>query len=67
MRKIEEYNRIIAEEAGSAHVWEACQQPGAKEAYVSSHDGHHLSVAGHRRIFEMIIDGRTAREVLGDS
>ena len=72
-RKIEEYNRIIAEVVQSIErvalvdIWEACRQPGALERYVSEHDGHHLSVAGHRLIFEMIIDGRTASEVLGGS
>ena len=72
-RKIEEYNRIIAEVVQSVErvtlvdVWEACQQPDALERYVSGHDGHHLSVAGHHRLFEMIVDGRTAQEVLGGS
>jgi len=72
-RKIEEYNRIIAEVVQSVErvalvdIWKACRQPGALERYVSEHDGHHLSVAGHRLIFEMIIDGRTASEVLGCS
>ena len=72
--KIEEYNRIIAEVVQSVErvalvdIWKMCQQPGAlEEGYVSEHDGHHLSVAGHRLILEMIIDGRTATEVLGGS
>ena len=68
--KIEEYNRIIVEAVRATEgaelvdIWEACQQPGNLETYVSEHDGHHLSIEGHRRILEMIVDERTAQTVV---
>ena len=58
---IERYNRIIAEVADEfddvdlVDVWAECQKPDAVKDFVSPDDGHHLSPAGHRRHFEMII------------
>ena len=69
-RKIVEYNAIIAEVVEAAgdielvDIWSICQEPEALETYVSEHDGHHLSIDGHQRIFEMLVGGRTAGELL---
>jgi hypothetical protein len=71
-RLIESYNRIIAEVVRSNEgvtlidIWEVCQQSGAMETYVSSHDGHHLSVAGHRQILDMIGNSWNDLEFLSD-
>ena len=71
-QKIVEYNKIIAdvvEAVGDVElvdIWSVCREPGALETYVSEHDGHHLSLDGHRRIFEMLVGGRTAGDLLGE-
>jgi hypothetical protein len=47
-------------------IWNICQEPEALDTYVSEHDGHHLSIDGHQRIFETLVGGRTAGELLSE-
>ena len=67
---IEKYNRIIAEVVDAVEcvdlidIWAGCKELDADEDLVSPFDGHHLSPAGHRRLFELIIDGRAVDQVV---